>query len=170
VVRISVLNDERLQAALLALRAFEKTMLGQIRRHTKAIGQPEWQTAVRGRTSTTLEDRVLGATARMQVSNQNVTLKSASIGRALSGGARPVDLGRAVEFGSNMKQSRVTQRSKRGKPYSYTRKTGKQFRPPNRKGYAVYPAAAQMIPRFAALWVQTIVRTFYEAAEGKRSG
>ena len=34
--------------------------------------------------------------------------------------------------------------------------------------WAQNPAAAQMIPRFAALWAQTVVRTFHEAMEGKR--
>lgn len=166
-MRISVFQSEKLQAAILALRGFDRTVQAQVRRHTKAIGQPEWQTAVRGRTSTRLEERVLGTTARMTVSNQNVTLKSAGVGRALSGGARPAELAQAVEFGAAPRQSRVTARSRKGKRYSYTRTTGHQFRGVNRRGYAVYPAAREMIPRFAALWVQTAVRTFHEAMEGK---
>ena len=167
-MRISILNSEKLQAVTLAIRGFDRTLQGQIRRHTKAIGQPEWVTAVRGRTSTVLEDRVLGATARMAVSNQNVTLKSAGVGRALSGGARPREIAQAVEFGASPKRSEVIQTSRKGKTYRYWRTTGRQFRPPNRRGYAVYGAAAAMIPRFAALWAQTTVRTFMEAMEGKR--
>jgi hypothetical protein len=168
-VRISVLNNEKLQAVILALRGFDRTLQGQVRRHTKAIGQPQWQSAVNANTSTRLESSVLGRTARMQVSNQNVTLKSGSSTRALSkGGASPRDIARAVEFGSELHEQKITARSSKGRAYSYTRTGGRQFRHTNRKGYAVYPAAARMIPRFAALWAQTTVRTFMEAMEGKR--
>jgi hypothetical protein len=31
-----------------------------------------------------------------------------------------------------------------------------------------YPAAREMIPRLAALWIQTTVRTIAEALEGKQ--
>jgi hypothetical protein len=168
-MRISVLNSDKLQAVILGLRGFDRTMQAQVRRHTREIGQPEWQAAVRGESSSRLETRVLADTARMRVSNQNVMLTSASGGRPLSkNGAKPSQIYAGVEFGAGPKQTRVTATSKRGKRYTYTRNTTAQFRPVNRKGYAVYPAAANMIPRFASLWVQTFIRTFHETIEGKR--
>lgn len=168
-MRISVFNSDRLQALILALRGFDRTVQGEIRRRTKAIGQPEWQAAVRGESSTRLETRALADTARMRVSNQNVMLQSAGVGRPLSkNGAKPSEIYGGVEFGANPKRTRVTATSRRGKSYTYERNTTRQFKSSNRKGYAVYPAAANMIPRFAALWVQTAVRTFYETMEGKR--
>lgn len=164
-MRISILNSEKLQAAVLALRGFDREMQGQVRRATKAIGQPDWQSAVRGQATTRLETVVLADTARIAVSNQNVTLKSAAVGRARSGGAKPSQLASGTEFGANPKRATFTGMSKHGKRYRQTRNVHAQFRPPNRQGNAVYPAAARMIPRFAALWTQTVVRTFYEAFE-----
>jgi hypothetical protein len=145
-VRISVLNSRELAATVLALSSFDRTLQGTVRKVTKIIGQPEWQRAVGGNVSTRFEQRVLGDTARMVVSNQNVTLKAGAIGRKMRGGGRPPLLAKAAEFGGNRKQ----------------------FRSPNRRGYVAYPAAARMIPRFAALWTQTAVRTFHEAMEARR--
>ena len=145
-MRISVLNDKKLAATVLALRSFDRTLQGTVRKVTRIIGQPEWQKAVGANVSTKFEARVLGSTARMAVSNQNVTLKAGHSQRRMRGGGRPVELAKAAEFGGR----------------------APQFKRPNRKGYVVYPAAARMIPRFAALWVQTTVRTFHEAMEAKR--
>jgi hypothetical protein len=48
-----------------------------------------------------------------------------------------------------------------------TRNTTAQFKPRNRSGYVFYPAAKEMIPRLASLWVQTVVKTFADIFEGK---
>lgn len=87
-MRISVLNSAKLQATIRAVSSFDRTVQGTIRRVTKLIGQPEWQKAVNGNASTVLERRVLGGTARMTVSNQNVMLRAGHIGRPLTGGGR----------------------------------------------------------------------------------
>lgn len=166
-MRISVFESRELQATLIALNGFDRTLQAQVRKATKSIGQDQWKDAVRGHTSTRLEVRTLADTARMTVSNQNVTLKSAAVGRPLSkGGARPSDIVHAVEFGAGPSRTAITATSRKGRRYSYTRAANRQFRPSNRTGYAVYPAASMMIPRFAALWTQTVVRTFYETFEG----
>lgn len=164
-MRISVLHSEKLQAVILAIRGFDRELQGQIRKATKTIGQPAWQSAVSAQASTRLQSVVIANTARMTVSNQNVTLKSGAVGRALSGGARPADIVRAAEFGAHPKRVNVTARSRKGKPYRYTRTVNKGFGVPNRSGNAFFPAAARMIPRFAALWAQTTVRTIHEAFE-----
>ena len=166
-MRISVFESEELQATVLALRGFDRALQAQVRAQTKRIGQPEWQSELRSRASTRLESRVLADTGRVKVSNQNVTLTSASVGRALSGGGRPAELWGAVEFGTAPRKVRVRGTSTRGKPYSYTRTVGTGFRPRRPAGYVVHPAAKAMIPRFASLWVQTTVRTFHEALEGR---
>lgn len=91
---------------------------------------------------------MLVATARVKVSDQNVTVTSASSKRkALSGGATPYRMGKAYEFGSR-------------------RVPGAKGT--NRSGYVFYPAAAKMIPRLLALWSQTTFRVIAEALEGKR--
>lgn len=168
-MRISVFASDELAGAILLLKNMDRDLAREIRRAIKGVGQAEWQEAVRGYTATGLEVAVLANTARIAVSDQNVTLTSASIGRSLSGGAKPSEVVKPTEFGAG--QDRVatyTATSKKGKSYQVrNRHTTRQFRAPNRKGYAVYQAAAGIIPRMAALFVQTTVRTFYERFEGK---
>ena len=168
-MRISVYQSRELLALVTGLRNFTREAQTEIRRHTKTMAQPEWQKAVTENASTRLEHRVLAATARVQVSSQNVSLQSARVGRKLSGGLDPKLYWGVVEFGSHReRRNTVTQRSRRGNRYTYTRRTQMQFREFNKTGNAVYPAAADIIPRIASLWVQTAVRTLAEIIEGKR--
>ncbi|MET0725930.1 MAG: hypothetical protein ABWY36_06235 [Leifsonia sp.] len=169
-MRISVFNSKELQATILALRGFDRTMQAQVRRVTKEVAAPAWKEATRAEASSRLEVRTLSDTARVAVSNQNVTLKSAAVGRQLSktGKAKPSDIYAGVEFGADRRERAVAARSRKGTSYSYKRNTTAQFKPRNRKGYVVYPAAANVIPRLASAWTQTVVRTFHEALEGRR--
>jgi hypothetical protein len=166
-VRISVFNSRELQGVILALQSMDKTLQTQIRAATRSMIAPEWQKAVAAEASTRLERRVLVDTARVTVSNQNVTLKSAGVGRALAGGAKPVQLVAGAEFGANQAKARsYAARSSKGRAYTvHNRRTQRQYQPRDRKGRVVMPAAAKVIPRLASLWVQTTVRTFYEAIE-----
>jgi len=145
-LRIDVQSSRELQALILSVRRADREVQAQIRKQTRLVTTPEWQKALAEQAVTPFEHRVLVATARVAVSNQNVRLKSATLAKKLSGGGRVNDLAKQAEFGSNR---------------------AAQFRKSNRKGYVVYPALAQIIPRIAALWVQTAVRTFHEALEGK---
>lgn len=166
-MRISVFDSKELQAVILALRAFPKSLQAAYRKSLRLLGNPEWAAAVRARASTRLEGRVLADTARTQVSNRTVTLKAGHLGRALSGGARPPAIYAGVEFGAFPKVEQVRTRSRRGKSYTATRNVNAQFRARNRKGYVVYAAAPAFIRRMASLMSQTVVRTFHDAMEGK---
>jgi hypothetical protein len=148
------------------MKSFDRDVAKQIRRVTKAVVQPEWQKAVAAKAGTSLESRVLVSTARVAVSDQNVTLKSAAIGRPLSGGLRPSESFAGVEFGANRTATQTyTATSSKGKRYQVTRHTQTQLKARKRTGYVVMPAVAEIIPRIASLWVQTTVRTFYEILE-----
>ncbi len=167
-LRISVHSSQQLQAVILATKQVDRELRKQIRQHTRQMVLPEWQQAVRENASTRLEQRVLGQTARALVSDQNVTLKAAHIGRALAGGLKPSDMWWAVEFGAPRDQ----RRDYTGRRGSTTfpvkgRRTTQQLRPRNSKGYVAYPAAANIIPRIAALWAQTAARTIHEAFESR---
>jgi hypothetical protein len=165
---IDINGSRELQAAVLGIRRAEKEIQKQIRTQTREKLLPEWQQAVRERAETRLEQRVLVDTARVKMSNQNVRLSSATVGRKLSGGLDPKTQAAAAEFGADRAvKGTYTARSRKGKSFKVTRHTRAQLRGPRRGGYAVYPAAKAMIPRFAALWVQTVVRTFHEGIEGK---
>lgn len=143
------------------MKSFDRELAKEIRRATKSVVEPVWKEALAGNVRTRLEARVLADTGRAQVSDQNVTLRSAAVGRSIGGRVKPVDLIGGVEFGAD--QEKQTTYNARGG--QVTRHTQRQFSPRNRKGYVVYPAVAKVIPRIAALWVQTVVRTTYEALE-----
>jgi hypothetical protein len=171
-MRISIFSSKELQAVLLAMRSLDKDLAKQLRQQTKAVVGPEWTKAVRENAQTRLEQRVLADTARVAVSNQNITLKSAGVGRRLSGGLLPKESAYAIEFGADRfapGQGRTYQStSKRGNKYTiHNRNTVGQLRPRNKKGYVVYPAIAEVVPRIASLWVQTVMRGVHEAFESR---
>lgn len=166
--RISVLVSGELQTLLSALRTVPRDVQKQIRQYTKADAQPIWQAEVRSRVSGDVDERVFGKTARVRVSNQNVNLEAARIGKSLSGGARPSEIAPGREFGRNGDQ-RVTYMttSRKGKRYAATRHTKRQLPTRNTNGRVVFPSTRASIPRFASLWIQTAARTLYDAFDGK---
>ena len=146
-MRISVFNSKELQGTILLVRNSPREVAKEIRQRTKAVVGPAWQEAINAATRTRVQQLVIADTARVSVSDQNVTLSAGSVGRALSGGAKPVELIVGAEFGSNRY---------------------KQFGVRVSKGKVFYPAVATVIPRIAALWIATTVRTFYEILERGR--
>lgn len=168
VLRIDATASRELQAILLAVKRAPAEIQKQIRQQTKSIGLVQWSQALREQASTRLEHRALVDTARVTPSNQNIQLSSATVGRSLSGGLNPKTNYAAIEFGGNRNQKVSYEAvSSKGKRYRVTRRTKSQLRPRNPEGYVFFPAAVRMVPRIAALWAQTVVRTFADALEGK---
>lgn len=166
--RISVLVSDELKTLLSALRTVPKDVQAQIRRFTKADAQPIWQEEIRSRVTTTVDERVFGKTARVRVSNQNVNLEAARIGKSLSGGAKPADIAAGREFGRNDDQKHAyATTSRRGKRYTVSRHTKRQLPTRNTNGRVVFPSTRKSIPRFASLWIQTAARTLYDAFDRK---
>jgi hypothetical protein len=163
-MRISVFASKELQAVTIAMRNLDRENAKQLRKATKANVLPIWKESVRGHTTSRLEERVLTQTATVLVRDDNITLRSASSVKRLSGGGTVSDLAHSTEFGA-VRDTRNAEGRNGGSPYK--RQTRNQFRPRNRKGYTVYPAASDAIPRVASLWVSTIVRGIRDAFEGK---
>lgn len=165
-LRISAHSSRQLQAIILAGKQLDRETRAEIRRQTRTMVRPEWEKAVREHAATRLEHRVLGSSARVAVSDQNVQLQAARVGRALAGGVKPSDIWAPVEFGAPRGQ-RTSYTGRRGGtsfPVK-NRRTTQQLRPVKRTGYVIYPSAADIIPRIASLWVQTAVRGLHEAFE-----
>jgi hypothetical protein len=168
--RISIFSSKELQGVIVAMKGLEPEVAKQIRRVTKQVVEPIWKAEISKRAAgDEFRTRVLADTARVTVSNQNVTLKSAHIGRSLSGGPKPSVLMHNAEFGADRSRTQTyTARSRKGASYKVkNRHTTRQFEQRLKGGYVVYPAVAKIIPRIASLWVQTTVRTFYELIEKK---
>lgn len=167
-MRISVFGSAELQSVILAMRGMDRELAKQLRKATKQSTLPIWQESVRGNVITRQEDRVLASTATVLVRDENVMLKAGASTKRLSGGATVASITHSVEFGADRSYVGTVKGRNGGQPYK--RHTRAQFRPRNIKGNAVYPAAADAIPRIAALWVATTVRTFHEVLEQKNGG
>lgn len=135
----------------------------QIRTHTRGTAKQVWQDELAQQTTTRLQNRVLVDSARLSVTDQNVTLKSAQVGK-MSSGVPVSRLAGPAEFGSAPSR-KVTQSSGRGGNKQYTRRLGGAFGAPRRKGKVFFPAAHASIARIGALWIQTAARTVAETFE-----
>ena len=163
-LRIDVNSSRELQALILSVRQAEKDVQREIRQRTKPMAEGAWRNALAAQATTELESIVLVNSARVSVSNQNVKLKSGQLSKRLSGGGHIYELSKQAEFGSSLHWIRYTGR-RGNKSFPVTRTSGYQFKHEEPNGWVVYPAVAKIIPRIAALWVQTAVRTFHDALE-----
>lgn len=162
-MRIDVRGSQELQDIALAMMTMDAPIRKYLRALTKAEMVSPWLSEMNKRASTRLEQRVLSDTATVAVSDQNVRVTSAGKGRRLSGGLDPKVHGAAVEFGADRSKKATYTR----KGHRVTRRTAVQLRPRRSTGYVFYPAAREMVPRLASLWVQTIVRGVSNVFEGK---
>jgi len=158
---ISLLVDSPLRTLATVMRDVPTETKRQISAATKSAAKPIWFEETRARAGTRVQQRVLVDSADVSATARNVTLKSGGKG-SLSTGTKATVLAGAAEFGMNPGKP-IKSRSKKGK--AYTRTAGNAFGPNRRKGYVVYPAAFDSIPRFASLWIQTAHRALYEADE-----
>lgn len=169
--RIDVNNSQELQAILLAVKGAERGIKKSIRQQTKAIVDPEWKRSLAEHSESLVESRVLVATGTSLVSDQNVKLRSATKGRKLSGGLDPKTQYFAAEYGGDPeKVTTYEAKSRKGKTYKVKRHTARQLRSRSKAGRVFGPSVAEMVPRVAALWTQTVVRVMAEALEGKQNG
>lgn len=73
-----------------------------------------------------------------------------------------------AEFGARSNAySSYARKSKNGGTHRVKRRTRTGLPVRVTSGRAIYPAAAEWIPRAASLWVQLFVKKVYDAAEGK---
>ena len=156
---ISLLVDSPLPHMLQVMRGLDRETRTQIGRATKTAAQPIWAETTHAQVGTRLQARLAGS-ARVGVTTRNVFLRAGGTGKI---GQTPISrLALAIEFGAHPNK-KVSTRSRKGTPY--VRRIGGGFRLPRSRGYVAYPAASESIPRFAALWVQTTIRTLYDELE-----
>lgn len=162
-----------LQAAILSLRTADTDTRRQVRQITKGKLEPEFTKQMAERAADSNQPRLSSAVlvrgARIQVSDQNVRMRTAASTRALKGGLVPDVLGKGVEFGSHdARMTTYNRRSRKGRVHPVTRNTTAQWPKRRQRGWAFYPTVNNLTPRFGALWAQTAIRTVYEAFEGRR--
>lgn len=153
-----------LRASVLAMKRADKRIRSEISRDMRATMSPEWKSEVtQGLTGGRMESRMLLPGTRIAAGNPP-TLIAASGGRRVGNGLIPNVNAPGYEFGSHgTRVSTVT--SSLGKKFK--RHTTRHLPGFVKTGRVVYPAAARILPRVASYWVQSVVRAFMDAAEGK---
>lgn len=158
--RISLLIDSPLRTLMLAMQDLDKEVRTQINKSTKAEAAPIWEDELWKHGGRSVLEERLADSGKVGVTTRNVFLR-AGVGKLHSG--TPLErLALAIEFGRNA-DGEIKRRTKSGR--RYTMRSGTRFLPRSRRGYMVYPAAMDTIPRFASLWIQTTVRAVHEAVE-----
>lgn len=161
---LKVGDDRALQAAVLAFKAADRGLRKDINDATRTTFNGPWRSAIAVRARTPLESRVLVPGARVAAGNPPVFVAATSK-RRLRGGLVPDTGGAPVEFGAADTAVTYSRRSPKGNVHQVTRHTRRQL-PRRRNAGPVMGAAAEMGRRAASLWVQLIVKTYYDAAEG----
>jgi len=181
---ISAGSSREFQLIAVALRSFvDRDLAAGIRKAARTTVEPIWREAIASSSASAktyvspqLVGRVFTRTARVAVSDRNVQLKAAGTGKPLTGGLDYRDRSwGALEFGTANRQRTNTYTGKSRKGRSFTvhdRHTRRQLPVRRAKGWVFYPAAAEAIPRIAALYAQTAMRLLHEAVEetGQRRG
>lgn len=161
-MRISVFESRELRAAIVTMKGLDRDIAGAVRKHVRAAVLPIWRTELAQHTTTRLENRVLVDSARVTVTDKQVTLKSGALAKRLSGGGLIYQLAPATEFGADQaKRKPVTNAS----GTTFKRRTGTAFKRRKRAGYVAWPAVADSVPRIAAVWVGTVMRQVHETFE-----
>lgn len=157
-----------LRAVVLALKLLDKDIKRDISKSIRETLNPIWIAAIGKRLDTDLDRAVFLKGARIAAGNPAKAMAGTSR-RALSGGATPVELARADEFGAPTRathEETYTRRDSSG-GHEVTRHTKRQIPQAVKAGRIVYPAWAEVAPRMVSLWVQIIVRNIHEKLEGR---
>jgi hypothetical protein len=166
-VVIDVRDSPELRAVILSLKLADSEVRKTMTAAARSVLREAWQSELRQRTLTRLENRVIVDSARATVSSQSFTLKAATSRRKLSGGLVPADDWASVELGAKWYRRTYTVTSRKGNPYRVTKLANRQFRPRRSKGYVAFPAAGKTGQRMVALYVSAIARRLHEISEGK---
>jgi len=165
---LSVYGSRELGDVVTALKAARRDIRNDIARGTREVMNPVWRQLVSERAFLRVDEKVLGTGVRIMAGNPP-TLVAAASKRRLRGGLVPAEQWHALEFGADRDAvSTYTRRSRNGGTHQVKRRhTTRQLPARTRHGHVVFPAAREIAPRMAALWVQIIVRKFSDAAEGR---
>ena len=153
---------KELRAAVLAMKRADKEIRSDISQRMRGTMGPAWKSEVSAKASGGMAARMLTPGVRIAAGNPP-RLIAASSRRRVGNGLVPDVNAAGYEFGASDSVRSVTNR----KGTTYKRHVMRHLPARNRKGYAVFPAAAKVLPRIAAYWTQSVIRAFMDAAEGK---
>lgn len=156
----------QLRAAALAVKAVDKDLRRDLNRRTRETMGPVWTTALAERIGWAPEQALLKG-ARVAAGNPPALIAAGSARPWRRGSTLiPRDHWHALEYGSSSQAFTEYRRvSPAGTPHTVRRRTKTHLRPRRRAGYIIGPTLAEVLPRTASLWVQTVVRTILDAVD-----
>jgi hypothetical protein len=166
---LKVGDDSRLDAVIFGLKLVERDVRNQVNRSTRAELKPIWQEELARKLGQRGDPFTTAMIGKGLVSGGNPpTLRAATSRRPLKGGGGliPDVHYYLAEFGGRSSLfSRYTRRSQNGGTHAVERRTMTGLPQSIAAGRVAYPAASQVAPRMASLWVQIFVRAVYQAVE-----
>lgn len=166
-MEIDTRDHRELRAVVIAFSRLETTVKREIAAATRSTLNPIWTGEVRKHVHTKMDEKVIAKGAKVKAGNPPV-LQAATSTKAIGGRLRPADDWQGWEFGTNRnKEVTYERKSEKGGSHKVTRHVTRQMPVMKRTGRVAYAALPDVVPRAAALWVQTVVRVVHEAAEGK---
>ena len=151
----------QLRAAVLAMKRADTTVRRDVAARMRETMGPAWRNEVT-KGGSGMAGRVLSAGARIASGNPPQLVAGNST-RKLGRGIVPSKHWAGYEYGADHRSTRTVTSSK-GTRY---RRHVMNHLPERGPGRVLEPAAARILPRVAAYWVQSIVRAFMDAADGK---
>jgi hypothetical protein len=153
--RVKVEGIREVTAAATALKAVDREVRTQVNRNLRSAAGDIWNQSEVDRLTRTRMDKAVFRGTSVRARANGVSLLAAT--RPGIPGLDPA----AVEFGDPNKTYETYSR-KGGK---VRRRTQQQLPGPVRKGRVVHQGFKRAIPRVVSLYVQTVVRTIYDAWE-----
>ncbi|MFJ2353356.1 hypothetical protein [Glutamicibacter sp. NPDC087673] len=155
-----------LRGIILATKAAPREVRNAINREMRANLNPIWRESIKAKMAglPDVDRTILGKGARVKAGN-SAQLIAGNSTKALSGGLVPNRWAKSWEFGTydREKKKTYTRRNRRNSgTHTVSRRTRRQLPALARQGHAIWPSAAESIPRVISLQVQTVVRALNE--------
>lgn len=170
---LSVTNHRELQAAALAFKAANRDLRKNINAATRDTMNPVWRSLLEQHAGRTpgVGGRLINTGVRIAAGNPPQA-KAAQSKRAIGRQRRlvPATDWPWYEFGTKNPQrvSRYLRRNRKaGGSHQVRRRASTALPSYQRGGRVAYPAFKEIAPRMTSLWVQLVVKTYMDAAEGK---
>lgn len=169
-IQVDAQSSKELQAAILAMKFADADLRKEIYNRTRQAILPDWSQGIADKVmefrNNAFNSRMLLKSVRVAVTTQSISLLAATSTRPnVSGGLIPAKHFHLAEYGFHAYEKDIKGRRGATK-YNYKRTIGTQFAPRRRSGYILGDVANKIVYRSVSLWIQTVVRTFYEAVEG----
>lgn len=155
-----------LRASVLAMRRADKFIRSDVSQRMRSTMNPVWQARVTAGVKGGMAARLILPGTRIAAGNPPA-LVAASSNRRIGNGLTPNKNAAGYEFGASDRMT--TQKSGRGPNKSYKRHAMRHLPARNPKGYAVHPAAREVLPRVASFYAQTVIKVWMDAAEEGQS-